>query len=128
MTLHLNGRLHLQAPAAADLGERLERLFGAEFHEQVLPIADTAPDLQVCGYIARATLHRATRRQQFFFVNGRAVQNRVLSRALYEAYRTLLPRSASRRMSVPEPVGERGRCQCAPGQAGGPFPSGSTPL
>jgi DNA mismatch repair protein MutL len=92
MTLHLNGRLHLQAAAAADLGERLERIFGAEFHEQVLPVADTAPDLQVCGYIARATLHRATRRQQFFFVNGRAVQNRVLSRALYEAYRTLLPR------------------------------------
>jgi DNA mismatch repair protein MutL len=92
MTLHLNGRLHLQAPAAADLGERLEMLFGAEFHEQVLPVADTAPDLQVCGYIAKATLHRATRRQQFFFVNGRAVQNRVLSRALYEAYRTLLPR------------------------------------
>src|SRR5215470_759841 len=92
MTLHLNGRLHLQAPAAADLGERLEMLFGADFHEQVLPVADTTPDLQVWGYIAKATLHRATRRQQFFFVNGRAVQNRVLSRALYEAYRTLLPR------------------------------------
>src|SRR5215831_5213573 len=92
MTLHLNGRLHLQAPATADLGERLELLFGADFHEQVLPVADTAPDLQVSGYLAKATLHRATRRQQFFFVNGRAVQNRVLSRALYEAYRTLLPR------------------------------------
>ena len=92
MTLHLNGRLHLQAPAATDLGERLELLFGAEFHDQVLPVADTAPDLQMYGYIANATLHRATRRQQFFFVNGRAVQNRVLSRALYEAYRTLLPR------------------------------------
>src|SRR5215475_11382791 len=92
MTLHLNGRLRLQAPATADLGERLEMLFGTDFHEQVLPVADTTPDLQVCGYIAKATLHRATRRQQFFFVNGRAVQNRVLSRALYEAYRTLLPR------------------------------------
>jgi DNA mismatch repair protein MutL len=92
MTLHLNGRLHLQAPAAAGLGERLEMLFGRDFHDQVLAVEDTASDLQVCGYIAKATLHRATRRQQFFFVNGRAVQNRVLSRALYEAYRTLLPR------------------------------------
>src|SRR5499426_1738925 len=92
MTLHLNGRLHLQAPATAGLGERLEMLFGTDLHDQVLPVVDTTPDLQVCGYIAKATLHRATRRQQFFFVNGRAVQNRVLSRALYEAYRTLLPR------------------------------------
>jgi len=92
MTLHLNGRLHMQAPAAASLGERLEILCGSDFHDQVLAVEDTTPDLHVCGYIAKATLHRATRRQQFFFVNGRSIQNRVLSRALYEAYRTLLPR------------------------------------
>jgi DNA mismatch repair protein MutL len=92
MTLHLNGRLHMQAPAAAGLGERLEMLFGIGFQDQVLAVADDAPDMQVCGYIAKATLHRATRRQQFFFINGRAVQNRMLSHALYEAYRTLLPR------------------------------------
>ena len=92
MTLHLNGRLHMQAPAAASLGERLEMLCGSDFHDQVLAVEDTTPDLHVCGYIAKATLHRATRRQQFFFVNGRSIQNRVLSRALYEAYRTLLPR------------------------------------
>jgi DNA mismatch repair protein MutL len=92
MTLHLNGRLHMQAPAAAGLGERLEILFGIDFQDQVLAVEYHASDLQVCGYIAKATLHRATRRQQFFFINGRAVQNRMLSHALYEAYRTLLPR------------------------------------
>ena len=92
MTLYLNGRRHLQAPPAADLGERLALLFGTELREQVLPVDDTPSDLQVCGYIAKATLHRATRRQQFFFVNGRPVHNRMLSHALYEAYRTLLPR------------------------------------
>jgi DNA mismatch repair protein MutL len=92
MMLHLNDRLHLQVHATATLGERLEMLFGAEFRDQVLPVEEHTAELQVSGYIAKATLHRATRRQQFFFVNGRAVQNRVLSRALYEAYRTLLPR------------------------------------
>jgi len=92
VTLHLNGRRHIQAPPAAGLGERLEMLFGAGFQEHVLQVEDHSPDAQVYGYIARATVHRATRRQQFFFVNGRAVQNRMLSHALYEAYRTLLPR------------------------------------
>lgn len=92
MTLYLNERLHLQAHAAVDLGERLEMLFGTELREQIVPVEDHSTDLQVSGYIAKATLHRATRRQQFFFVNGRAVQNRVLTRALYEAYRTVLPR------------------------------------
>lgn len=92
LTLHLNGRLHLQGAPAASLGERLEMLFGVGFQEQVLQVEDHGTDVQVCGYIAKATVHRATRRQQFFFVNGRPVQNRMLSHALYEAYRTLLPR------------------------------------
>ncbi|MGE3541344.1 MAG: DNA mismatch repair endonuclease MutL [Candidatus Tectimicrobiota bacterium] len=92
MTLHLNGRQHLQVPAASTLGERLELLFGAELREQLLPVDDTTTAMQVQGYLARATVHRATRRQQFFFVNGRPIHNRMLSHALYEAYRTLLPR------------------------------------
>lgn len=92
MTLSLNGRTHMQVPAAASLGERLELMFGAELYEQLLPLDDTTADMRVQGYTAKATLHRATRRQQFFFVNGRPVHNRMLSHALYEAYRTLLPR------------------------------------
>jgi DNA mismatch repair protein MutL len=92
MTLYLNGRLHLQAPAASDLGERLELLFGTGVQEQLLAVDDASSDVQVRGYIAKAPLHRATRRQQFFFINGRPVHNRMLSHVLYEAYRTLLPR------------------------------------
>jgi DNA mismatch repair protein MutL len=92
MTLHLNGRLHTQAPAAASLGERLDLIFGAGFQDNLLAVEATVDGLQVQGCIAKATFHRATRRQQLFFVNARPVHNRALSHALYEAYRTLLPR------------------------------------
>lgn len=92
MTLHLNGRLHTQAPSTLSLRDRLDLLFGAGFQEHVLELDDTTDDIQIRGFIAKATLHRATRRQQLFFVNARPVHNRALSHALYEAYRTLLPR------------------------------------
>jgi DNA mismatch repair protein MutL len=92
MTLHLNGRLHTQALATASLGERLDMVFGSGMQDNLLEVSDSSDDLGVYGYIAKATFHRATRRQQFFFVNGRPVQNRTLSHALYEVYRTLLPR------------------------------------
>jgi DNA mismatch repair protein MutL len=92
MTLHLNGRLHTQAPPAASLGERLDLIFGAGFQDNLLALEATVDGLQVQGFIAKATFHRATRRQQFFFVNARPVHSRALSHALYEAYRTLLPR------------------------------------
>jgi DNA mismatch repair protein MutL len=92
MTLHLNGRLHTQAPAAASLGERLDLIFGAGFQDNLLAVEASVDGLQVQGFIAKPTFHRATRRQQLFFVNARSIHNRALSHALYEAYRTLLPR------------------------------------
>ena len=91
MSLYLNDRLHTQAPVAS-LGERIEAIFGAGLQQELLSLEDTTDGLRVHGFIAKATFHRATRRQQFLFVNGRLVQSRAISHALYEAYRTLLPR------------------------------------
>ena len=91
MSLHLNDRLHTQVPSGS-LGERIEAIFGTGLQQELLPLEDSGDGLQVHGFIAKATFHRATRRQQFLFVNGRLVQSRPISHALYEAYRTLLPR------------------------------------
>ena len=92
MTLLLNERLHTQALSTSELGDRLDMVFGTGMQDNLLEVDDGDDDLRVHGYIAKATFHRATRRQQFFFVNGRPVQNRTSNHALYEAYRTLLPR------------------------------------
>lgn len=92
MTLRLNGRLHTQAAPTKSLGERLDMIFGAGLQDQLLDIEHVEDGLQITGLIARATFHRATRRQQCFFVNQRPVQSRTLNQALYDAYRTLLPR------------------------------------
>jgi DNA mismatch repair protein MutL len=92
MTLHLNGRLHTKALSTTSLGDRLEMVFGTGLQDNLLEVAYADDDIQVHGFIAKAIFHRATRRQQFVFVNGRPVQNRTLSHAVYEAYRTLLPR------------------------------------
>lgn len=91
MSLHLNERLHTQAPAGT-LAERVEGIFGAGLQQELLPLEERSDGLEIHGFIAKATFHRATRRQQFLFVNGRVVQSRPVSHALYEAYRTLLPR------------------------------------
>jgi DNA mismatch repair protein MutL len=92
MTLSMNGRVHTQVLPTADLGARLEMVFGPGMQEHLLAVEYADESLAVRGYIAKPTFHRATRRQQCFFVNNRPVQNRALSHALYETYRTLLPR------------------------------------
>jgi DNA mismatch repair protein MutL len=92
MTLSMHGRVHTQAFPTTNLGERLEMVFGQGLQEHLLAVEYADESLQVRGFIAKPTFHRATRRQQCFFVNNRPVQNRALSHALYETYRTLLPR------------------------------------
>jgi len=47
--------------------------------------------VDVYGYISPPSLHRANRSYLTFFVNGRWVQDRMLSYAVSEAYHTLLP-------------------------------------
>ncbi len=47
--------------------------------------------VDVYGYVSPPSLHRANRSYLTFFVNGRWVQDRMLSYAVSEAYHTLLP-------------------------------------
>ncbi len=45
----------------------------------------------IAGYVGQPSLHRATRNYQIFFVNRRWIQDRSVSFAIEEAYRTLIP-------------------------------------
>ena len=56
----------------------------------MLPIAHTGP-VAVTGLISHPSVHRGSRTGIVLVVNGRRVQNRMLSVAVEEAYRGLLP-------------------------------------
>jgi len=71
--------------------DRLVQIFGNEVVAELLPV-DYANDLiQVTGFTSRATLHRNTASDVYFFVNGRFVRDRLLLRCLIESYRASLP-------------------------------------
>jgi DNA mismatch repair protein MutL len=94
-TLTNNGREVLRAGAAADLRERAYQLFGASFLENLLEVGgrDSAV-ARVRGFVSAPHERRTTRDAQFLFVNGRYVRDRVLTRALSEGYRSVLPHGA----------------------------------
>jgi DNA mismatch repair protein MutL len=77
---------------AADLAARVAALYGAEERGTLLEVAEfeAAAGIRVHGLVARPGATRADRSRQFFFVNGRAVENGFLSAGLREAYRQLL--------------------------------------
>jgi DNA mismatch repair protein MutL len=84
-------RVVFQLPAAGSLLERIRDLHGKELVDRLLPIEEGKnAAIQTGGLIGQAGVSRQTRAQQLVFVNGRAVENAVLTTALREGYHTAL--------------------------------------
>ena len=72
--------------------ERLAAVMGREFADNALPIAAEREGVKLTGFIGLPTLNKATSAQQFLFVNGRPVRDRLLHGAVRGAYQDFLAR------------------------------------
>ncbi len=91
------GRVMFRAdPSAGDffdaLHDRLARVLGADFIQNALRIDVERDGLRLTGYAALPTYSRGSSVQQFLFVNGRPVLDRMLFGALRAAYFDFLSR------------------------------------
>jgi DNA mismatch repair protein MutL len=84
-------RVVFQLPAVASLVDRIRDLHGKELIDRLLPVQEpNNAKIRIRGLIGQAGVSRQTRAQQLVFVNGRAVENAVLSAGLREGYHTAL--------------------------------------
>ncbi len=91
-TLTNNGRETLRVAEAKDLRERAYQIFGAEFLENLLEVSDGRSQVaRTTGFVSAPRERRTSREAQYLFINGRYVRDRVISRALSEAYKAVLP-------------------------------------
>jgi DNA mismatch repair protein MutL len=91
--LRSGSRTLLDAPALKDGGnaaDRLARIVGGEFVERSLEIEHSAGPVRITGWIGAPAAARATGDMQFWFVNGRAVRDRLLMNAVRLGYRDVL--------------------------------------
>jgi len=87
----------LKLPAVAgDLFQarlgRLAAVLGREFADNALPIAAEREGVRLTGYAGLPTLNRGNAAQQYLFVNGRPVRDRLLQGAVRAAYMDVLAR------------------------------------
>ncbi|MGH8092172.1 MAG: DNA mismatch repair endonuclease MutL [Chthoniobacterales bacterium] len=84
-------RLVFQLPATKSLRDRIRDLLGSELLARLLEVEPAAKGkIKVSGFIGQAGVSRASRAQQFVFVNGRAVESPVIGGAPKEGYHTAL--------------------------------------
>jgi DNA mismatch repair protein MutL len=88
-----NGKVVRQYRAAGEAAGRLRRLgetLGEGFASQCLAIEHEGAGLHLVGWLGLPTASRSQADQQYFFVNGRAVRDRVVAHAVRQAYADVL--------------------------------------
>jgi DNA mismatch repair protein MutL len=91
--LEHNGKSVSALPPAvseADRERRLQRVMGKDFLEHAVRISDERGGFRLEGWVAEPRYNRAQADRQFFFVNGRAVRDRVIAHAVRSAYQDVL--------------------------------------
>ena len=78
------------AAAGADELVRLEQVLGRDFPAAAIPVRHAAGPVLLSGWAGLPTHSRAQADQQFWFVNGRSVRDRLLMNAVRIAYRDVL--------------------------------------
>ncbi len=91
-TLTADQRKVFELPRATSALERVRQLFGPKLAGSLLPFELDRPGVRARGLAATSQESFATGRMIFTFVNGRSVRDRILIRAIEQAYQTLIPR------------------------------------
>ena len=123
-----SGRVLLNAPAASTLRDRMGALYGFGLAARLLDVAGEAGSARIVGVVAPPALARSHRDDMHLIVNGRVVRDTLLTQALIEAYRPLLPRDQFPVAALALDAGPaRYRRQRAPQQGVGAASGGRAP-
>ncbi|WP_110971461.1 DNA mismatch repair endonuclease MutL [Pseudomonas huaxiensis] len=79
-----------EAPDDIAKARRVGAICGPGFLEQALPIEIDRNGLRLWGWVGLPTFSRSQADLQYFFVNGRAVRDKLVAHAVRQAYRDVL--------------------------------------
>jgi DNA mismatch repair protein MutL len=84
------GRRLFDVEAGMNLRERVRRSFGVELSQALAPVEARDGSTRLSGFVAPPRLSRHDTARQMWFLNGRPLRDKLLSRVLRDAYRGFL--------------------------------------
>ncbi len=85
-----NNKVQLHTPGNNDLLSTVYSIFGKDTAKAVFPINYENNGFKITGFIGKPEIARGNRNNQYIFLNGRYIKNPVITKALEEAYKTIL--------------------------------------
>ncbi len=90
----LNGQQKLNLPIAESESQQLARIgkiCGQAFVKQAINIDQQFDIITIKGWLGHVEAHRPQADQQYFFINGRVIRDRLISQMVRQAYADLIP-------------------------------------
>ncbi|MEQ9004611.1 MAG: DNA mismatch repair endonuclease MutL, partial [Pseudomonadales bacterium] len=84
-----DGRDGVVLPAGR-VEERLGRILSADFVARSVALDESRGDMRLHGWVGLPTLSRSQTDQQYFFVNGRVVRDKLVAHAVRQAYHDVM--------------------------------------
>ena len=88
-----NNKTSMSTPGSGSLKDTVQSIYGKQLGDALLPIDFADTDLKISGFITKPSMIRSSRTWQTFIVNGRIIQSKAISKAIDNAYHSLLPKS-----------------------------------
>lgn len=88
-----NNKITATTPGTGSLKDAIAGIYGRTVEHELLPLDFYDNDVKITGFISKPAVIRSSRAWQTFIVNGRIISSRMISRAIDNAYHSLLPKS-----------------------------------
>ncbi|WP_027406326.1 DNA mismatch repair endonuclease MutL [Anaerovibrio sp. RM50] len=88
-----NNKTSVVTPGNGNLHDTLRSIYGGSVGDALLGMDFADDDITIKGYISKPSTIRSNRNWQTFIVNGRIISNRAMSKAVDNAYSSLIPKS-----------------------------------
>lgn len=86
----LNGQTKFFTTGNGDMKAIVYRIFGREIASEMIPIQIVDTDISIEGFLGKPVLNRANRNFENYFVNGRYIKSKVISKAIEDGYQSYL--------------------------------------
>jgi len=80
--------LVIDAPAVSEWKDRVAQLWGSQLAQQLVSVQHVDSSLSIRGFVAKPDAFRATKKFQYIYINGRAVEEFRIAKAVQDAYAT----------------------------------------
>ena len=86
----MNGQVKLHTSGNGNQKDVIYQIYGRDITRELLEIHFENELLEIHGYIGKPTVSRGNRNFENYYINGRYVKNRILMRAIEDAYKGFL--------------------------------------